>query len=119
LFIYGGAVSKVVLAKIPPEDMGVRLRCMKEIFLHQLTDLRILSMVIHPEILPCAGWKSTPPARVRMTITPLPVILKERQRLKDLWSSDVRCFKQCRQEGRHTPHIFWQKTICFTFSDSL
>jgi hypothetical protein len=70
---------------------------MKEIFLHLLTDLKISPMVSHPEILPCAGWKSTPPAPVRMTITPLPVILKERQRLKDLWSPDVRCFTQFRQ----------------------
>jgi hypothetical protein len=70
---------------------------MKEIFLHLLTDLKISSIINHPEILPCAGWKSTPPAPVRMTITPLPVILKERQRLKDLWSSDVRCFIKFRQ----------------------
>jgi hypothetical protein len=57
---------------------------MKKIFLHLLTDLRISPMVINPEILPFAGWKCTPPAPVRMTITPLPVILKERQRRKDL-----------------------------------
>jgi hypothetical protein len=70
---------------------------MKEIFLHLLTDLKISPIINHPEILPCAGWKSTPPAPVRMTITPLPVILKERHRLKDLWSSDVRCFIQFSQ----------------------
>jgi hypothetical protein len=49
---------------------------MKEIFLHLLTDLKISPMISHPEILPCAGWKSTPPAPVRMTITPYPVILR-------------------------------------------
>jgi hypothetical protein len=40
---------------------------MKEIFLHLLTDLKISPMVSHPEILPCAGWKSPPPVPVRMT----------------------------------------------------
>jgi hypothetical protein len=49
---------------------------MKEIFLHLLTDLKISPMVSHPEILLCAGWKSTSPAPVRMTITLLPVILR-------------------------------------------
>jgi hypothetical protein len=74
-----GVVSKVVIEGFPPVEMGVwrheRLRWMKEIFLRLLTDRRISPMVNHPEILPCAGWKSTPPAPVRMTITPLPVIL--------------------------------------------
>jgi hypothetical protein len=69
-----------MIEKFPPEYMGMWLheclRCMKEIFLHLLTDLKISPMVSHPEILPCAGWKSTPPAPVRMTITPLPVILR-------------------------------------------
>jgi hypothetical protein len=51
---------------------------MKEIFFHLLIDLKISPIINHPEILPCAGWKSPPPASVRMTITPLPVILKER-----------------------------------------
>jgi hypothetical protein len=91
----------MVIRKFPPVDMGVWLHeclfCMKEIFLHLLTDLTISPIVSHPEILPCAGWKSTPPAPVRMTITSLPVILKKRQRLKDLWSPDVRCFIQYRQ----------------------
>jgi hypothetical protein len=54
---------------------------MEEFFLHLPTDFKISPMINHSEILPFAGWKSTPPAPVRMTIIPLPVILKERQRM--------------------------------------
>jgi hypothetical protein len=69
-----------MIEKFPPEYMGMWLheclRCMKEIFLHLLTDLKISPMVSHPEIHPCAGGVLFQPAQGWMTITPLPVNLR-------------------------------------------